>query len=192
MPETPPGGSRDDDLLRRLVAGDASAWTELVDRYSGIMTAVARRTFATYGFTPVAHDADDVVAEVWANVLAAERRVLHRCLEHGRLLATLHTLVRNRAVDVMRGHRFKPLDLDASHLPEPVTDDDDDEDPIPPERLREALEALTDRERSIVELFHLQGRKYAEIATLTGIPMNSIGPTMGRALAKLRAALGRG
>jgi len=190
MPEKPPGGSREDDLLRSLLAGDASAWAELVGSHSGLLVAVARRTFATYGFSPVAQDADDVVAEVWANVLAADRRVLRRCLEHGHLLATLHTLVRNRAVDVMRGHRFKSLDLDASRLPEPVPDEDDD--PIPPERLREALGALNDRERSIVELFHLQGRKYAEIARLTGIPMNSIGPTMGRALAKLRAALNPG
>jgi RNA polymerase sigma factor (sigma-70 family) len=191
MPETPPGASREDDLLRRLLAGDATAWTELVDRYSGLLLAVARRTFGTYGYSPVAQDADDVVAEVWANVLAADRRVLRRCLEHGHLLATLHTLARNRAVDVMRGHRFKSLDLEAARLPEPVPEDDDEE-PIPPERLREALAALNDRERTIVELFHLQGRKYVEIATLTGIPMNSIGPTMGRALVKLRGALGRG
>jgi RNA polymerase sigma factor (sigma-70 family) len=163
-----------------------------VDRHSGLLLAVARRTFAAYGFSPVAQDADDVVAEVWANLLAADRRVLRRCLEHGHLLATLHTLVRNRAVDVMRGQRLKPLDLDAARIPEAVPDDDDGSDPIPPETVRDALAVLNDRERTIVDLFHLQGRKYTEIAALTGIPMNSIGPTMGRALAKLRVALGRG
>lgn len=193
MPETPSAGDREDDLLRRLLTGDAAAWTALVDRYSGLLTSVARRAFATYGFIPVAHDADDVVAEVWANLLASDQRVLRRCLEHGHLLATLHTLVRNRAVDVMRGHRLKIVNLDASRLPEPAAAAAaaEEADPIPPERLREALAALNDRERTIVELFHLQGKKYVEIAALTGIPQNSIGPTMGRALAKLRVALGR-
>jgi len=191
MPETPSGGSRETDLLRRLLAGDPPAWAELVDRYSALLVAVARRTFARYGFTPVAHDADDVVAEVWANVLVDDRRVLRRCLEHGHLLATLHTIVRNRAVDVMRARRFKPLDLEAALLPARMPDEDD-QDAIPPERLRAALGSLNDRQRTIVELFHLQGRSYAEIAALTGIPMNSIGPTMGRALAKLRVALGGG
>jgi RNA polymerase sigma factor (sigma-70 family) len=192
MPDSSPAGSREDDLLRRLLAGDATAWAEMVGTYSALLAAVARRTFATYGYVPVALDADDVVAEVWRNVLAGDRRVLRRCLEHGHLLATLHTLVRNRAVDVMRRHRLKTLDIDAHRIPEPVRDDDDDDDDrLPPERVREAFAVLNDRERTIVELFHLQGRKYVEIAALTGIPQNSIGPTMGRALAKLRSALER-
>jgi RNA polymerase sigma factor (sigma-70 family) len=51
------------------------------------------------------------------------------------------------------------------------------------------MRSLNARERTLVELFFLQGKKYREIAALTGVAQNSIGPTLGRALSKLRTAL---
>jgi RNA polymerase sigma factor (sigma-70 family) len=58
----------------------------------------------------------------------------------------------------------------------------------------EALRELSSKERIIVQLFYLKGKKYREIARLTGMNMNSIGPTLLRAVEKMRqwmAAHGR-
>ena len=52
--------------------------------------------------------------------------------------------------------------------------------------IENALKTLTPREQNAVRLFFLHDRKYREIAALTGMPQNSIGPTLARALVKLR------
>ena len=177
------------DVLQRLLRDEPAAWATLVREYSGVMIRVAERTFASYGYKPVTQNAEDVVAVVWSNVLANDRRIIRQCLAKGHWLATLYTLVRNRAVDVMRAHRLQTVPLDETHQPEQETDAEPEPQAPPPEQLREALQKLNERERTLVNLFFLQGKKYSEIAGLTGIAQNSIGPTLGRALAKMRTAM---
>jgi RNA polymerase sigma factor (sigma-70 family) len=188
-----PSSSDVEDILRRLLQDDHAAWTTLVKDYSGVLIGVAKRTFAAYGYKPVAQDAEDVVSVVWSNVLAHDRRIVRRCLEQGRWLATLYTLVRNRAVDIMRAHRLQTVPYDEVHVPEPEPESDADPGAaeIPPEKLQAAMDTLNARERTLVNLFFLQDKKYSEIAALTGIAQNSIGPTIGRALSKLRAVIRR-
>jgi RNA polymerase sigma-70 factor (ECF subfamily) len=51
------------------------------------------------------------------------------------------------------------------------------------------LEGLEGSEAEIVRLYHLEGKTYQEISTALGIPENSIGPTLSRARAKMRAGV---
>ena len=189
MPDAPRSRDTEDEILTRLLRGDSAAWTTLVRDYSALLIGIANRTFASYGYKPVTQDAEDVVAVVWSNVLANDYRIIRRCLEQGRWLPTLYTLVRNRAVDVMRAHRLATVPFDETRIPEAEPDAAPDQPEIPSARLREAMRTMNTRERTLIDLFFLQGKKYREIAALTGVSQNSIGPTLGRALAKLRAAL---
>ena len=137
------------------------------------------------------HDHEDVVEAVWRDLLANDRRLLRDCHGRGEILPLLHTLVRNRCVDMMRAKGAEPFiafdanaHSDASspaevHQESPLSDDD----------ITAALDSLPAKERSCVTLFYLQSRGYREISELTGIPVNSIGPTMRRALDRLRGRL---
>lgn len=175
-------------LLRRLLTDEGGAWTELIEAYSPLLLAVARRTFAAYGVRPTQQDPEDAVAEVWKNLLENDRRLVRTCLERSNLLQTLQVLARHRAIDIMRRrHPAAPLSETqglAADEPERIID------VYPLEEVARAARALTPRERVLVNLFFLQGKKYREIAELTGIPINSIGPTLARALARLRSELG--
>jgi RNA polymerase sigma-70 factor, ECF subfamily len=57
-------------------------------------------------------------------------------------------------------------------------------------RLRAAIEALPEKYRTVVTLFHLQGRQYEEIATVLGIPMGTVKTHLFRAKEQLRRLLG--
>lgn len=178
-------------LLERLLRYDPKAWNELVETYSGLLLTIVRGTFARYGFTPASADVEDVVADVWQNLLANELKIVRQCLQNGYLLQTLHVLARNRAIDLLRRRKFETMPLDGN---EPAVESPPSMVPsaavdIPEARLHQAIATLTPRERAFVALFFLQGKKYKEIAALTGIAMNSIGPTIGRALIKLRQVL---
>jgi len=130
-----------------------------------------------------------VVAEVWRNLLQHDRRLVRQCLERGSLLAMLHTLTRHRSVDLLRRRKLvtEPFteELELAPAAEPELEDRSQLT----ERLGPALARLSARERALVELFYLHQKSYREIELLTGVRLNSIGPTLGRALAKLRTAL---
>lgn len=178
-------------LLERLLRYDQKAWNELVETYSGLLLTIVRSTFTRYGFAPANADVEDMVANVWQNLLANDLKVVRQCLQNGYFLQTLHVLARNRTIDSLRKRKLETIPFDGH---EPVLESLPDEVPlaaadVSENRLRQAFETLSSRERSLVALFFLQGKKYKEIAALTGISMNSIGPTMGRALIKLRQVL---
>ena len=175
-------------LLQRLLADDASAWREVVEKYTGLLLAISRRTFGVYGFEASMADCEDAVADVWGNLLRHEGRLIRQCMERGQLLPMLHVLTRNRTIDLMRRRKLmtQPLDEELTELP---AEEQPAENAEIIARIPAALTVLAPKERTLVELFFLQGKKYREIELLTGIPQNSVGPTLNRALAKLRVAL---
>jgi RNA polymerase sigma-70 factor (ECF subfamily) len=54
------------------------------------------------------------------------------------------------------------------------------------EEIERLLGELSQDEAQVVRLFHLEGKSYQEISDQTGIPLNSVGPTLSRARAKMR------
>ncbi len=56
-------------------------------------------------------------------------------------------------------------------------------------RLRRAIEALPEKYRAVVTLFHLQGRQYEEIAVVLGLPMGTVKTHLFRAKEQLRRLL---
>jgi RNA polymerase sigma-70 factor (ECF subfamily) len=177
-------------LLQRLLEGDRTAWRDLVEQYSPILLAITRRTFSGYGVAPQRSDCEDAVADVWKNLLENDHRLVRDCLARSNLLPTLHVLAKHRAIDIMRKRR-RTLSLsqgpEGQPGPEPLAPPPPAD--LPTEALAAALKTLTAREHTLVNLFFLQGKKYEEITALTGIPQNSIGPTISRALARLRYAM---
>ncbi len=56
-------------------------------------------------------------------------------------------------------------------------------------RLRAAIDALPEKYRTVVTLYHLQGRQYDEIAQVLGIPMGTVKTHLFRAKEQLRRIL---
>ncbi len=183
--------SRTRELLRLLIEDDHSAWCELVDSYGGLLLGLARNTFERHGRHASRHDIEDAVTAVWRNLLENERSLLRKCLAHGEILPLLHTLVRNRCVDMMRKQGSDPCVSFAADVLEkiPVLQEDSDEGIPESSQIVLAMNSLSAKERTCVKLFYLQERGYREISEIAGIPVNSIGPTIRRALDKLRGFL---
>jgi RNA polymerase sigma-70 factor (ECF subfamily) len=56
-------------------------------------------------------------------------------------------------------------------------------------RLRVAIEALPEKYRTVITLYHLQGRQYDEIAQVLGMPMGTVKTHLFRAKEQLRRLL---
>jgi len=57
------------------------------------------------------------------------------------------------------------------------------------QRLRAAIDALPEKYRAVITLYHLQGRQYDEIAQVLGIPMGTVKTHLFRAKEQLRRIL---
>jgi RNA polymerase sigma-70 factor, ECF subfamily len=56
-------------------------------------------------------------------------------------------------------------------------------------RLRTAIDALPEKYRTVITLFHLQGQQYEEISTVLGLPMGTVKTHLFRAKEQLRRLL---
>jgi RNA polymerase sigma factor (sigma-70 family) len=167
-------------LVRAASAGDDEAWRALIQRYDGLIGAVCRK----YRISDA--DAADVKQTTWMRAFEHLDRLQHP----ERIGAWLATVARRESLRALRNNaRVYPSEDDFLHRqPDPSA--------IPDARLvadervaavRGAVVNLTQRDRTLLGLLFTEPRpSYDEIARALQIPIGSIGPTRGRALARVR------
>jgi len=168
-------------LVRDARLGDECAWNALVNRYAGLVWAVAR-----------AHRLNDADA---ADVSQATWIKLYRSLDSLKTPAAvgawLATTARREALRcIQRGGRTEPWpeereladngpDVDARLLA-------DERDAL----VLRALAALSERDQALLRLLAADpAPSYEEIGEALDMPVGSIGPTRARALERLRRKL---
>ena len=173
-------------IVAAAAAGQGQAWDALVARFSPLLVSIARRV----GLDGA--DAADVCQTTWLRLL----QHLDTIEQHERVGSWLATTARREAVRVSQRRRRDVLTdastgFDASRLvsTDPVGWDDGDA-----HELAAAVSLLPQRSQALVALLLADPPyHYADISTILGIPVGSIGPTRARILATLRSTLeGRG
>jgi len=175
-------------LVLGAAGGDEVAWRGLVDRFSGLVWAVAR-----------AHrlgdsDAADVYQTTWLRLAEHIRRIDHP----DRVGAWLATAARRECLQSLRaaGRVLPTDDMDRLDLT-PLTGNPTEETVLAAEQEREdadraalvwrALDRLSARCRELLRvLMASPPPSYAEVAAALGLPLGSIGPTRARCLQRLR------
>jgi RNA polymerase sigma factor (sigma-70 family) len=170
--------------VRRAGAGEREAWNELVEEFEGMLWAVARCHRLRDA------DAADVTQTAWLRL--AEN--LERLKDPSRVGAWLATTARR---ECLRALRASARELPDAELPEPADDglSPIDRGLLEAERDRalwSAFRRLPARDQSLLRMLVAEPQpSYDEIAAALGMPIGSIGPTRGRALARLRGELER-
>jgi RNA polymerase sigma-70 factor (ECF subfamily) len=127
---------------------------------------------------------DDLVAEVFLVIVKNDFGVLRR-FRRNCSLATYLTVISRRVI-VRRLHT-RTHGVAAGNLSQAVARDSQ-----PPQRMenqeevQKLLHRLDPKEASVVRMYHLEGKSYAEISQAVGLTENSIGPVLTRARAKMR------
>jgi RNA polymerase sigma-70 factor (ECF subfamily) len=171
-------------LADRLRAGDAEALGELYDRYAPAALATALRVLGNRD------EAEDVVHDAY---VAVWRKIDRFDAERGSLRAWLMTVVRNRAIDRVRGRRvgIDVEDADERSLlrtgPNPTLEAALARSSAGD--VRAALAELPEDQRRAVELAYFEGYTYREVAEMTGVPPGTASGRLRLALSKLRETL---
>lgn len=171
-------------LLARSAAGEAQAFEQFYDRCVPHARALARR------FVRDA-ELDDVLAD---SFFQAWREAARYDVARGSAVSWLLTIVRTRALDLLRQRRASP----AAAADEPAADDPPSPDPGPADllaqaqaggALQRALAELSSSERWVLGLAYYREMSHADIAAATALPLGTVKSLINRSQRKLRARL---
>lgn len=177
-------------FLTDLVKGSPDAWRDFVQQTLGAVHAAIRQTFAKYGVRVDEADIEDLAASLYSSMIKNDYRVLRRIGPPYDYKSFMVISARRRAIDALRLRKRTPRSLDSLDSFEPSAQSDGGAPAAAPEQLDAALKTLPPRDAMLVRLVYVHNKSYREAASLAGMPLNSVGPTLVRALGKIRKALG--
>jgi len=168
----------DRELVARCRAGDQQAWSELVERFSRYVYAIAVQAFRL-----PEPDAEDVFQEVFARAY----QHLDKLRDDSAVRPWLAQLTRRLCIDRLRaGARERPVaeeelegkvaDDTLAQLDEALT-------------VHEALAAVPEHCREILDRFFAQDESYKTIGQALDLPSGTIASRISRCLTRLREHL---
>ena len=169
----------DADLVALTLRGNPDAFATLVERYDRAVYHLAYRTL---------HDVEEARDAAQEAFFKAFRSL--RTFKPGAKFSTwIFAIAYHACCDRLnRRKRYSGEELpdraDSAPGPEQQVVALDEA-----QRLRSAIDALPEKYRTVITLYHLQGRQYEEIAQVLGLPMGTVKTHLFRAKEQLRRLL---
>jgi RNA polymerase sigma-70 factor (ECF subfamily) len=172
-------GIGDEELVGRVAEGDDHALSELYDRYSRQVYVTGIRLLKD------SHLAEELVQDAFTNVWrGAESFDRNRAS----FATWLYQITRNRATDLDRRRRVRPLSAGEAPLwnvsggPEP-------EASLALWDMARALSRISEEHREVLTLAYFEGLSQREISRRTGIPLGTVKSRTTAALKRLRQTM---
>ena len=169
----------DQALITAVLAGHTEAFGEIVARYERAVYNLAVRTLRD----PT--EAQDATQEAFFKAY----RALGTFRPGAKFSTWIFTICYRGCCDrLSKRKRYSGGELpdraDPTAGPEALAERNDEA-----LRLRAAIDALPEKYRTVVTLYHLQGKQYEEIATVLNLPLGTVKTHLFRAKEQLRKAL---
>ncbi|MCL6272766.1 sigma-70 family RNA polymerase sigma factor [Muricauda sp. 2012CJ35-5] len=167
------------ELVEKCKDNDRKAQMQLYRQYCDGMYAVAMR------FVKEPHDAEDVVQE---SFIKAFQRI-EQFKGEVTFGAWLKRIVVNRSIDFLKSKHQNTIALNESYMQ--VSEDDDwtVDDHVKVEKVKQTIEALSDKYRYVVQLFLVEGYDHHEISQVLGITETASRTRLLRGKAQLKDKL---
>ncbi|MDB5073625.1 MAG: polymerase sigma factor, sigma-70 family [Candidatus Eremiobacteraeota bacterium] len=169
----------DQALISAVLAGRSDAFEEIVIRYERAVYNLAVRTLRD------STEAQDATQEAFFKAY----RALGSFRPGAKFSTWIFTICYRLCCDrLAKRKRFSGDELpdraDPSAGPAALAERNDEA-----LRLRAAIDALPEKYRAVITLYHLQGRQYEEIASVLNLPLGTVKTHLFRAKEQLRKAL---
>ena len=181
----------DSSIVERAKNGDAAAFRELVERYK------QKIYYLSLDLTGSHHDAEDLSQEVFIKAY----RHLDGFRGDAKFSSWLYRITVNTCYDMNRKKSVKAIKLqesfDDTHIQEHEPFGSDvvknpekkAEAGLMQKHIEQALQRLTDKERSVFVLRHYQHLQLSEIADILKITVGTVKSTLFRAIQRLQKEL---
>jgi RNA polymerase sigma-70 factor, ECF subfamily len=173
----------DAELLEGIAHRDEACLAALYDRYHVLAFSLALRVVRDRG------RAEDVVQDAFLSVW---RKGASYTMGRGSVKTWLTSIVRNRAIDLVRARRESDADDDAvlqalrdprPSVVEQVTA------ALDRDTVRAVIGELSIEQRQAIVMAYFEGRSHSEIAEVTGLPLGTVKSRIRLAMHRLRALL---
>ena len=182
--------SRDRALLQRIASKEPDALSELYDHYSnlllGLLKSILKKT----------EEAEDILHEVFTTIWEKADQF---DAERGSAYTWIVSLTRNKGIDRLRSKVYKEQKKQSTSL----DDDDvfhplysDENNPLEntilsdrAKRIYEALQKLSEKQRSVIQVAYFDGLSQSEISDEYDIPLGTVKTRMRDGMIKLRELL---
>ncbi len=169
----------EEELARRVAAGDHQAYTVLVNKYLPMLLVAARRMMGNHA---AAEDVvQDALLKLWTQAAQYDA-------ERGRVSTWLYRITANLCIDRLRANRSSQLP-DGFDQAEPPRQDRDLMENDLAERVETALQALPERQRLAMVLFHYQGLSTKQTAEIIDVSAEAVESLLARARRQLKESL---
>jgi RNA polymerase sigma-70 factor, ECF subfamily len=172
------------NLLTKIAEGDRTALSQLYDRYSRMIYAIAWKSLNSV------EDCEEVVLDVFAQIWKIADRF---DAGKGSVEQWIFTLARSRILDRLR--KFQRLNKineaisAGKEIEFPTTSVDPIEAVAIVERRQQVLTALSQippEQRQVIEMAYYQGLTHTEIAAATGLSLGTVKTRLRLGLSKLK------
>jgi RNA polymerase sigma-70 factor, ECF subfamily len=182
---TPSEGEHLAELLRRSARGDQAAFAELYDATSKRVYGLALRVVRDPA------QAEEVAQEAFLEVWRTSARF---DAERGSALSWLMTLCHRKAVDRVRSAEASTRRDTSYHQQTQPIDHDVTADAVQAsleaQRVRKALDGLTEVQREAIELAYFGGYTHTEVAGILDLPVGTAKTRIRDGLIRLRDKMG--
>lgn len=169
----------DQQIVSAVQSGDREAFARLYDRHSAWLLAVAYRIIQNR------RDAEDLLHDVFIEVW---NKAASYSAERGSVRSWLAIRVRSRAVDriralhIARKNQTNETDTDTMIL----ESSNKSERGIDHQKARRAVEQLSPKQRTVIQLSYFHGLTCQEISNRCDIPLGTVKSRLASALVSLR------
>jgi RNA polymerase sigma-70 factor, ECF subfamily len=172
-------GQSDGDLVAQTLQGNPDGFATLVERYDRAVYHLAYRTM---------HDVEEA-RDVAQEAFFKAYRSLHTFKQGAKFSTWIFAITYHGCCDRLnRRKRYSNEELperaDSTPGPEAQAIALDEAS-----RLRAAIDQLPEKYRTVITLYHLQGKQYEEIAQVLDLPMGTVKTHLFRAKEHLRKLL---
>lgn len=182
--------SEDKELLERIAKKDPVALSLLYDKYHrilfGLLISILKKKT----------EAEDLLQEVFTTIWEKADQFDS---ERGKAYTWIVSLTRNKGIDRLRSKVYKEqkkqstsLDDDEAFHPLFSKENSPLEDTILADRaeaLREALQQISEKQRSVIQISYFDGLSQTEISETYDIPLGTVKTRMRDGMIKLREIL---
>ncbi len=173
------------ELIERCIKREERAWSEFIDRFSGLIYYSARERLKRSGFRFNGQDIQDIVQNVFVELWEKSR--LSEVRDRNKIKAWLSIIGQTRALNFMRKKRERLLAEDELFKIENIVSDNGEENRSElAEVLENAIEPFAPREKIVLKLNIIHGKTHKEIAEFMRISINTVSTIIARRKELLR------
>ncbi|MEA3305410.1 MAG: sigma-70 family RNA polymerase sigma factor, partial [Candidatus Omnitrophota bacterium] len=179
--------NNDKELVKRCLEGSAEAWSEFVDRFSGLIYWAIKRKLNRYDCAYLIRDVEDIYQRIFVRLW--EKESLLNVSGRDNISPWLIVLASNLTIDFIRKKNREENFL-LTNAPEAENMSGDDETVIFSEEnkrlLNNAVKLLDEKEKTYLKFNYFAGKKHREIAGIFNTSVNSVSTIIARAKNKIR------